>query len=219
MRFQKLKFNVFNLPPDKEVLEAFPELSRMKVLANSKAPQKNLLIRYLIFMYDPESDLRKEIPELDKRKIRAAELAGFEKQSNYLTEIFELRDKTTLEFIFVLLTQVYHNRKYREWVTLSQELDEYTRLRMDPITTKKSKKGKEDESDVEEIDVFKAAELKSKLRSQCNDIHKQLDSIDKEIFGDNDDLKLIATRSRYLSPENFAGVIEAESRVNIGDAA
>jgi len=207
MRFQKLKFNVFNLSPDKDVLEAFPELSRFKVLDKSKAPQKNLLLRYLLFMYDPESDLRKEITELDKRKVRAAELAGFEKESDYLTEIFELRDKTTLEFLFVLLTQVFHNRKYREWVTLSQELDEYTRLRLDPITTAKSKKGGEE--DIEEIDVFKSAELKSKLRVQCQDIHKQLDSIEKEVFGDNEDVKDVAIRSRFLSPENFAGVIEA----------
>lgn len=206
MRFQKLKFNVFNLPPEKDVLEAFPELSRFKILANSKAPQKNLLLRYMIFMYDPESDLRKEILELDKRKIRAAELAGFEKTTDYLTEIFELRDKTTLEFLFVFLTQVYQNRKYREWVTLSQELDEYTRLRMDQITTATSKKGKEDE--VEDIDVFKAADLKSKLRVQCQEIHKQLDSLEKEVFGDNEDVKDVAIRSRFLSPENFAGVIE-----------
>lgn len=207
MRFQKLKFDVFNLPADKDVLEAFPELSRFKILANSKAPQKNLLLRYMIFMYDPESDLRKEILELDKRKIRAAELAGFQKTTDYLTEIFELRDKTTLEFLFVFLTQVYQNRKYREWVTLSQELDEYTRLRMDQITTATSKKGKEDE--VEDIDVFKAADLKSKLRVQCQEIHKQLDSLEKEVFGDNEDVKDVAIRSRFLSPENFAGVIEA----------
>lgn len=200
MRFQKLKFNVFNLPPDKDVLETFPELARMKVIANSHAPQKNLLLRYLIFMYDPETDLRKEVPELDKRKIRAAELAGFEKQSDYLTEIFELRDKATLEFLFILLTQVYHNRKYREWVTLSQELDEYTRRRMNPV-----KKGADGE---EEQDELKSLKIKSDLRIQCQEIQKQLDVLDKEIWGDNDDLKVIATRSRYLSPENFAGVID-----------
>lgn len=201
MRFQKLKFNVFNLAPDKDVLEAFPELSRFKILSNSKAPQKNLLLRYMIFMYDPESDLRKEITELGKRKIRAAELAGFEKESDYLTEIFELRDKTTLGFLSVLLTQVYHNRKYTEWVTLSQELDEYTTRRLNPI-----KKGSDGE---EEVDELKSMKIKSDLRIQCQEIHKQLDAIEKEVFGDNEDVKDIAIRSRFLSPENFAGVIEA----------
>jgi len=199
MRFAKLKFNVFNQPAEKDVLETFPELARLKVFSASKAPQKNLLLRYLLFMYDPETDLRKEIPELDKRKKRAAELAGFEKENDYLKEIFELRDKTTLDFLFVLLTQVFYNRKYREWVTLSQELDEYTKRRMNPVDKGEDAK--------EEQDEIKALKLKSELRVQCQEIQVQLDILDKEIWGDNDDVKAIATRSRYLSPENFSGVV------------
>jgi len=192
------------MPPDKDVLEEFPELQRHKVLVNSKAPFKNLLIRYMIFMYDPNSDLLKEITELSRRKTRAAELAGFQHESDYLTEIFELRDKTAINFLQCFLTQVYHSRKYTEWQVLQQELEENNRLRLEPITTKSNKKDKD--KDVEEVDVFEAAKKKGTLRDQATAIHKLIDTIEKEIFGDNDDVKEIAIKSRFLSPENFAGV-------------
>jgi len=207
MNFQKLKFRIFDMPPEKDVLEEYPELQRHKVLVNSKAPFKNLLLRYMIFMYDPQSDLLKEITELARRKIRAAELAGFQHESAYLKDIFELRDKTALDFLQCFLTQVYHNRKYTEWQVLQQELEENNRLRLEPITTKSNKKDKD--SEVDEVDMFEAAKKKGTLRDQASSIHKLIDAIEKEIFGDNDDVKEIAIKSRFLSPENFAGVKKA----------
>lgn len=203
MNFQKLKFKVFDIPSDKDVLEAFPELQRYKLFADSKAPMKNLLLRYLIFMYDPGSDLLKEVVELEKRKIRAAELAGFKHDSDYLNEIFELKDKTTLDFLQCFFTQVYHNRKYTEWQTLHQELEENNRLRWEPITTKSNKKKDED---VDEVDVFDAAKKKGELRTQAAKIHDLLDALEKELFVDNEDVKEIALKSRFTSPESFAGV-------------
>jgi hypothetical protein len=203
MNFQKLKFRIFDIPPEKDVLEEFSELRRYKVFVNSKAPHKNLLLRYMIFMYDPGSDLLKEVSELGRRKIRAAELAGFQHESDYLKEIFDLRDKTALDFLQCFLTEVYHNRKYTEWQVLHQELEENNRLRLEPITTKSSKKKDEE---IEEVDIFEAAKKKGALRDQATSIHELIDAIEKEIFGDNEDVKEIAIKSRYLSPENFAGV-------------
>lgn len=203
MNFQKLKFRVFDLPIDADVLENFPELARYKTLAKSKAPQKNLLLRYMIFLYDPGSDLIREIQELNKRKVRAAELAGF-KEGDHLTSIFDLTDKAALEFLHCFLTQVYHSRKYTEWQTLLQELEENTRLRLEPIATKKQKQGADKAP--EDVDVYSAADKKSKLREHSAEIHKMLDVIEKEIFGDNDDVKEIAIKARFMSPETFAGV-------------
>lgn len=203
--FRKLKFNIFDIPPDVDVLDQYPELGRQKVFVKSKAPLKNTLLRYLIFLLDPGSDLIREIKDLKDRKVRAAELAGFTKGTDYLTEIFECRDKTTLEFIECFLTQVYHNRKYTEWQTLQQELEEYTRLRWVQIEVKDSKKKKNENP--EDVDVYKAAAEKTKVRQQSEEIHRMLDALEKEIFGDNDDIKNIAEKSRFISPEAFAGVV------------
>lgn len=202
--FQKLKFKIFDLPPDADLLEHFPELARYKTFTKSKAAQKNLLLRYMIFMYDPGSDLISDISDLQKRKVRAAELAGFKQESDYLTSIFEFTDKAPLEFMHCFLTQVFHNRKYTEWQTLMQELEENTRLRWEPITTKKMKKSGDKE--VEDVDVYSAADKKSKLRDHSYDIHKMIDAIEKEIFGDNKDVQEIAIKARFISPESFAGV-------------
>lgn len=208
VRFQKLKFKVYDIAPEEDVLEKFPELAKYKVIAKSRAPQKNLLLRYIIFLYDPGSDLIREISDLKSRKIHAAELAGFEKETDYLKAIFDCRDEGFLTLLDCFFKEIYHSRKYREWQTLSQELDEYTRLRWEQIDGKQGKK-KGEESD--EIDTYKAASEKTKLRQQCEEIHKSLDALEREIFGDHEEVKNIAQKTRFLSPENFAGITKYAS--------
>lgn len=202
--FQKLKYKIFDLPPEDDVLDHFPELKRYTPLTRSKAPLKNQLLRYMIFMYDPGTDLNREFPELERRKVRAAELAGFKAQDDHLTSIFNLTDKTALEFIMCFFTQVYHNRTYTEWHTLYQELDETTRLRLEPIATKKAKQGADKAP--EDVDVYAAADKKSKLREHAAEIHKLIDAIEEKMFGDNKDVEEVMIKARFLSPETFAGI-------------
>ncbi len=196
--FQKLRFKVYDLPPEQDVIEQFPELTRYPVFTGSTNKYKNLLLRYMIFMYDPETDLNHEVPELAKRKVRAAELAGFSKEMD-VTGIFNLTDKEALDFLLCFIQQVYHNRDHTEWVTLSQEYDVITRLRMTPSKKKVTSTTARD------------IESTNKLRNQAHAVMERIETLEKKMFGDNVDVKDILTQSRYLSPEHFAGLVEAKT--------
>jgi hypothetical protein len=50
---------------------------------------KSKIIAYIILLYDMNSQLRKEFPHFNKRKLVASELAGFEKVGDKLKEKYE----------------------------------------------------------------------------------------------------------------------------------
>jgi len=202
MRFENLKFKIHELPKETDLREKFPDLNKYKTIAKSKYPNIDTLLRYLIYLYDPNSDLIKSIPDLSSRKQQAALYAGYTTETPELKHIMEFRDQKIVDIVHCLLTQVYHNRDYTEWCTLHQELEEYTRLRLRALSDEKS----EDSS--EEVDLFKAMELKGKLRVQTKQIHEQLDALELKIFGDNIDIKNIAIVSRFTSPEAWIRVEE-----------
>lgn len=193
--FQKLRFRIYDVAPDKDLLEEFPELTRYDALVNSKAANKNLLLRYLIFMYDPDTDLIKDITALEKRKVRAAELAGFGKDTDVST-IFDLSNADARELMMCLVTDVYHDLDYAEWVTLCEEQDRIRLMRIDPARKLKS--------DDKELD------RRAKLRKHSDEIQVKIDERRVRIWGDNKDVENIFLQSRYLSPEHFAGLAQVQ---------
>lgn len=198
-RFKKLRFPIYTLDPSIDIRDQFPELKKHRKIANSNYPNINLVLRYIIFMYDPNSDLIREVPDLAQRKLVAAEYAGFKDHTAHLDEIMECRDHKVLDLIFLFLTEIYHSRKYREWQTLCQELDENNRLRWDQLGAKKDK-----EDTDERLDILASAEKKQKLREYAQKMNQMIDVLEKELFGDNEDIKNVAIIMRYSSPENFA---------------
>jgi len=181
--FDNLRFKIHNIPKSTDLLAEFPELRKHERL---RVPvQQNEFIRYLIYLYDPKSDLIKEEPELRDRKKRASELSGFE---NY-------DSKVVLEIAFYFLTRVYNDRKFREWCVLQQELEEKQEARWTPIDEKETKDPK---------NLMEAHAKKRALGTQSLEIHKALDTIESEIFGDNDDLKQKANEMLLTTPEKIA---------------
>lgn len=194
MKYKKLKFKIDPNNKGEDVLEKFPELKRHKVIAKSRYPNLNYVLRYIIFLYDPETDLIKDIPDLPNRKRAAAILAGFDLETPELNRLMEFKEPKLVDLIHCFLTEVYMNREYREWCTLHQELDEATRLRLKAL-------GDDTKDGEDEVDLFRALELKGKVRKQTEDIHAKLDILEKKLFGGDTDLQQIAYVSRFTSPE------------------
>jgi hypothetical protein len=199
-KFRNLKFKIHTLKKDDLVLDKFPELKKYKALNRSRYPNLDKVLRYIIYLYDPNSDLVTDVPDLPSRKRHAATLAGFEQEDKELTTIFQFREPKVVDLIHCFLTEIYHNRDYREWCTLQQELDEATRLRL---------KGLDDdtEDNEEDVDLFKASDLKGKLRKQCDDIHEKLDRLEKKLFGGDIDLQETAYKSRFINPESWTSTV------------
>lgn len=200
--FKDLKFKIHELPKDTDLREKFQDLKKYKVIARSKYPNFDLLMRYLIYLYDPNSDLIKTIPDLSSRKQQAALYAGYTHDTPELQYIMDFKDQKIVDIIHCLFTQVYHSRDLTEWHTLQQELEEYTKLRLKSLDDDGA------EETGEKLDIMKAMELKGKLRVQTKQIHEQLDYLEQKIFGDNNDVKNIAIISRFTSPEAWIRVEE-----------
>lgn len=209
-KFQRLKFKIYG-KSDKDMLELLQPLEvRFQPLRTlKKSPHYLALMRYLLYLYDPGTDLNQEYVRLEDRKQAASSLSGLIKIQDlaYVDQVIDNTYPDTLEVIQILLTEVFHDRKYREWQTLQNELDEYTKARWDPIEATKSRKTKDEIIQVSSGQTkatLEALTLKTELRQACADIQEKLDRIEREIFGDHRDVKELAYKSRFINPESFA---------------
>lgn len=205
--FEYLKYRIHNIPKGSDLFEDFPDLKKheealinyttegynddvegKKIWGFKKhwlnKSQANQLIRYLIYLYDPKSDLIRQEPELADRKKKASELAEFK----------DYAEKWVLDKGFYFLTRVYNNRKFREWNVLQQELEEKSMARWSIIA---------DDGDSKKY--MEAHEKKGKLMHQSQEIHKILDAIESELFGEHEDLKAKANELLLTTPEQIAG--------------
>jgi len=76
--FKKVKYNCYDLPPEKDLLDEFPELKRYpEFTSQGHALNHDKVIRYIIYCYDKYTPLMSE-KNLIKRKVLACKLAGFD---------------------------------------------------------------------------------------------------------------------------------------------
>jgi hypothetical protein len=211
-KFQQLKFRIFG-KTDEEVLEILKPLevkyAQIRLLKKTSESVYLATMRYLIFLYDPGTDLNREHVRLEDRRTAAASLSGLNKLTDLKTfdGIFYSSSADILEVIQVLLTEVYHQVDYREWQTLHRELDEYTTARWDKVDSgrKRRKKGDEvSESASQSKASMETLNLKSKLREDCKRIRELIEELDRKIFGDHTQIKNTAYKSRFLNPESFS---------------
>lgn len=189
LRFSKLKFKIHNLKG--LVIATYPMLLGYKPIAQAHKSMKETdldkVIRYIIYLYDKESEIVQEIPELKERKLEALSLAGIGKTDKLLTKGIEDKQEPYIGLIHCFFLEVYHNRKYREWHTSGEELDDLTRQRWDKAAM-----------------VKLPPKQRGDLIDLCDTIHKRMDALEEEIFSDNTDIKESVVIDRWSSPEKFA---------------
>lgn len=182
-RFSKLKFKVIDLK--EPVLKKYPELLRHKAIQEAKGLKAiNEILTYIIVLYDPNTDLNQECPDLKDRKAEACALAKLPEEN---FKEFQDKNPAMMGLILCFLTEVYHNRKHREWLTSQDELDSFTKIRWDAVSA----------------DTF-SAKQRSDLNKLCDELHEKLDTLEQEIFGEHDDVKETAIADRWSSPEKYA---------------
>jgi hypothetical protein len=209
--FSKLRFPVHTVPHGTELLLKFPELQAYPEFSEYKEPDRDKVIRYVIYMYDMNSGLILKFPDLKQRKEAALDIAGFERNSNTgkfkkeiynmvnLEKIFVKEDpededsKITAESnrIFDMAMRYIIEQNNRIWsmvVANEQAFDEYLRLIMEPVSDRKDK------------DLLTAAKTKDDLMGICDEINTRLNSYYKLLFGDNEDVKVKAKR---ITPETI----------------
>lgn len=209
IKYQNLKFKIYGKSDEEVYREIKPleqKYSAVRKLNNGSGEHYLATVKYLIFLFDPQTDLNRDFVRLEDRRAEAAKLSGLNKLTDLKlhNEIYTCKLPEVLDVIQILLSEVYHDIDYREWQTLHSELDEYTSARWERIESKR-KRGKDgDEVSAQDKSSIEALNLKSKLREDCKRIRELIAELDLKIFGDHSDVKDTAYKSRFLNPESFS---------------
>lgn len=200
--FQKLKYNVHNVPHGTELLLKFPVLGTLDAFRNYTDKDRNYVIRYIIYCYDFNSDLVEQFQDLQKRKEAAADNAGFERSEktgkfkDHVYEIMKLQNEKANDMVFSFLC-LMKNKTWDQIVIHEEMFSEYMRLLIDPIYTSEVTTSKDSKT------ILEAANVKSKLREELKIIAKDLESLYKEFYGDHLDLVDVAEKIKPISPETI----------------
>lgn len=209
-KYQRLKFPIHEVKED--LLKAFPELQRYEVFAQYSGKDRDKWIKYIIYLYDINSELIREYELLSDRKLKAVELAGLNPNDNLVQKVMsfdfkiESEDKEgnkTHEYdpavlkvygmIHVYLTRVQHNYDYIELCTVEQELEENMRRRLEKI---------EAGDDISK--ELLAFERKNKLRKYGDEMRESREALLNKIYKDNVDAEAYRYIERPATPENIA---------------
>jgi hypothetical protein len=197
--FAKLKFPIHEVPHGTDLLHKFSQLNSIQEFREYGNGDRNKVIRYIIYCYDLASDFIEKFPNLKERKEACLIESGIERNKkdefdNRCIQIMDLSDEAVRDMINGYLRFI-NNRTWMMLVSTEEMFSEYQKLIMKPISTN---------SEDKEKDILSAADIKKKLREECNIMDEHLKRYYQEIFGDNEDLKEQHTKKKRVTPESIA---------------
>lgn len=201
-RFSKLRFPVHKYGPSEDlkkldafrVLFSYPEFDEFGKEDPERLKLRNKLIRYICFLYDPNSDLIEDFPSLQDRKEAAAVEAGLKRTQNgdgdwpeAIQGFFDFSDAGVVGMILRFLKQFPEkNFIWREIATLEMELEKYTEQRWSQETDS----GKNQFLFIDQCD---------KIRGKLKILYKEFTMGDKSL-----EEKIILER---VTPENVMRIL------------
>lgn len=199
--FVKCRFN----PLDDNSMDALYNELSMHVPAPTSSATR--LLRYIVLMYDDNSPLTQYETNIIRRKILAAELAGFVPLADYATELESIYDLSMPGILDLVNKYLFNYCKQRTWIKIvvnEQLFEEYSKRLMQPVasagasaddvTTVLGKNGEKDE--------LQAYQIKAKLREELDAIGESLEKYYREINQVDEQLTK-KTRKSY-TPEGMA---------------
>ena len=156
--------------------------------------------RYILLMYDMKSPIRHNYPDLLKRKQFAADMAGFDVESEEVVGIFEFKVKEEEGYVpddglidaVLKYLQYQNNMIFTMIVSNEQAFFEYNKRVMMPVEGSKDK------------DILQAVEIKTKIMAAMDEIFQRLQKYTRELTGSDDKLSEAITRKKMTTPESLA---------------
>lgn len=187
--FDRLRYPVHKYEPDHDLSSEprfrqifnYQEFKDFGSENEEKQKYLNKLIRYICFLYDPESPFQHDYQNLLERKEAAATAAGFNRDTNeewpeHVEGFFNFQDKEVVSMILRFL-KIFKSYLWTEICTQEHELEKYTNLRWNSSDANAQKLG-----------------------SVCETIRESLEENKKEFFdGDKNLGKKILS---MITPEN-----------------
>lgn len=195
--FSKCFYN----PMAKNIFSAYPRLNELapkEVDEEDKLfSEKERLVRYILALYDPQSPIIKEYPDLTSRKMAAADVAGYHavKEQELLDVIFACDSEYMVNIVVSFLRNIVQSRLWASIQADEQTFWEFISRMMLPIA-----------KDNKDKDMVSAVAMKTKLSEDKEGIAVQLEKNWQKFFSDDEGLKKKVEKRNNWSPESMAGV-------------
>lgn len=196
-RFSRLKFPVHKISEaegfDKQLPELFrlPEFKKLKLLPNWWK-----IVRYIVYLYDKNTDLAQEFPnDLKARKEAAALESGYTREGGsnkwpeVLEEIMGMKHKDVYTAI-VAYMRLQDSPLLSDIHATEQEFYDFQERRLRPI---------EDDDDLKQRDL---------LMEMCKKRRVAIDSMKSEFYGDHRDVQN-AEFSEMITPEKAERILDS----------
>lgn len=190
--FKKLRFNVYSAKGD--VMSAFPRLGNIQSFKDYIEPDRNRIIKYIVYMYDKESPLVKRFQKIEDRQRESAILAGFDtqKKKDHLALIYANENESVNAMVCDFIVEI-NSRKWAMIISNEATFYEFQRALLTPIDRASANNEKAG---------MDAIMVKSKMMEECNLIDLRLDKYYEELFGSKEVIEY--GKRKRISPESVA---------------
>lgn len=193
IEYSKMEFNPV---VKKSLTVVYPKLKEIVGEVDDK------MIRYVLLMYDVNSPLRYNYPDLFKRKQLAASAAGYKLDTEDVTELFDFKIKKGDEYetheklldIIIKYLKYQNNWVWSMIVSNSEAFYEYNRRVMMPVEGNRDK------------DILQAINIKTQIMQSQDEIYQRLQRYFKELSGGDDKIEDAITKRKRIRPEDIANV-------------
>lgn len=187
--FNKMIFNPFSIKGS--IKKKYPKLKMFKTFDNAN----DSMIKYVLYMYDQNTPLKEQFPELKIRKEQAAVLSGFSliKDNEKLHDVFFFLSDQLVDMVDEFLRK-QNNRIWSMIVSNEQTFFEYQTKLLSPVEGDRDK------------DILQALQIKSKIMDDLNTINDRLDSYYMKLYGEDQELLKVIKADKRLTPEFIANL-------------
>lgn len=187
--FDKMIFNPFKVK--RPLKKVFPKMKMFK----SFELADDQMIAYVLYMYDQNTPLKEQFPDLKIRKEQAANLSGYSlsKDDKFLHDLFFFVSERLVQMVDEFLRK-QNNRIWSMIVSNEQTFFEYQTKLLSPVEGDRDK------------DILQALQIKSKIMDDLNTINDRLDSYYMKLYGEDQELLKVIKADKRLTPEFIANL-------------
>lgn len=187
--FDKMIFNPFKVK--RPLKKVFPKMKMFKSFEFAD----DQMIAYVLYMYDQNTPLKEQFPDLKIRKEQAANLSGYSlsRDDKFLHDLFFFVSERLVQMVDEFLRK-QNNRIWSMIVSNEQTFFEYQTKLLSPVEGDRDK------------DILQALQIKSKIMDDLNTINDRLDSYYMKLYGEDQELLKVIKADKRLTPEFIANL-------------
>lgn len=209
-RFSRLLFPVMDIK-NEDMLQAFPELAKHEAFADYHSRDRNRWIRYVVLLYDQNSELIREHEDLRDRRMAVLEIAELSPEHDRVKKVLncELKSIKTgkdgkqvveenkdviaiYEMIKTYICKIQHNLKWKELCALEAYHEELVYEQLIRVQDYKDDNSK-----------LQALERKSKMFDLSRKAVGHITQLRKELFHGDEEAEAFIYE-RVATPEAIA---------------